>query len=676
MSSVLAFPYAPQQAWGMVFAKVKRAVVFMDDACAESLHWTGGAVKLFEAGAVDVKAFSSFEAGAANQPKAVFVVSTLLKGKTADVIKDIISLSAFRYSIVITAVAHSVHLFASNISVEAEGYPLFEQFEEKLCEWMGNMNYTAEVMHASLLFCPLSSHLLSTPALSRLFPLIPEDVNSINRTRPDKKKFTSFTDVDFGSLPDELQISIRVLVSSLSAMLDILSIKEECFAVGPTSRIIASELANSLHCKNRRKVAQNKASLLFIDRTLDLTGPVGHHGDSLAEKILSTLPSLPGHNSDVMVDMMELTCLRCDEETRNIIAPGCLAQPNDPAASVLWESMLNLKHKEGVMEVRRHLVETASKENLPIKMTLGRVTPEQLSSYILLFKNNFRALEDHCGILQLSLATVQTIKHPDFCKSDSFLAFERLLLQVLGDSGLHIVLRQMLPMIKTKKERRNEDLNGSDILVLLVYIYSLTNEILESSQLDEAEWEVKKALVNVIHDEISSCPLLQRITGCSSFSEMTSEKSQIVVDKMFETLRGITRNRAHLKQLRSVYTPGDNVHQGTYKPMLKQIVEEIYRVDRSEPSDIEHMSAGLTELLKTGFSMFMKVSRPHPSDHPVLILFVVGGVTPSEGRLIKEIVSSQKLATQVVVLTTRLLRPTDIPELLFATDRLHPDIGV
>uniref|UniRef100_A0A8C4SEQ5 Sec1 family domain containing 2 n=1 Tax=Erpetoichthys calabaricus TaxID=27687 RepID=A0A8C4SEQ5_ERPCA len=519
MSSVLAFPYAPQQAWEMVFAKVKRAVVFMDDACAESLHWTGGAVKLFEAGAVDVKAFSSFEAGATNQPKAVFVVSTLLKGKTADVIKDIISLSAFQYSIVITAVAHSVHLFASNISVEAEGYPLFEQFEEKLCEWMGNMNYTAEVMHASLLFCPLSSHLLSTPTLGRLFPLIPEDVNSINRTRPDKKKFTSLSDVDFGSLPVELQISIRVLVSSLSAMLDILSIKEECFAIGHTSRIIASELANSLHCKNRRKVAQNKASLLFIDRTLDLTGPVGHHGDSLAEKILSTLPSLPGHNSDIMVDMMELTCLRCDKETRNIIAPGCLAQPNDPAASVLWESMLNLKHKEGVMEVRRHLVETASKENLPIKMTLGRVTPEQLSSYILLFKNNFRALEDHCGILQLSLATVQTIKHPDFCKSDSFLAFERLLLQVLGDSGLHIVLRQMLPMIKTKKERRNEDLNGSDILVLLVYIYSLTNEILESSQLDEAEWEVKKALVNVIHDEISSCPLLQRITG-NAFSTL------------------------------------------------------------------------------------------------------------------------------------------------------------
>lgn len=31
---------------------------------------------------------------------------------------------------------------------------------------------------------------------------------------------------------------------------------------------------------------------------------------------------------------------------------------------------------------------------------------------------------------------------------------------------------------------------------------------------------------------------------------------------------------------------------------------------------------------------------------------------------------------QVLVLSTRLLRPTDIAELLFATPRLSPDIGV
>ncbi|XP_012663553.2 sec1 family domain-containing protein 2-like [Otolemur garnettii] len=74
--------------------------------------------------------------------------------------------------------------------------------------------------------------------------------------------------------------------------------------------------------------------------------------------------------------------------------------------------------------------------------------------------------------------------------------------------------------------------------------------------------------------------------------------------------------------------------------------------------------------------MFMKVSRPHPSDHPFLILFVVGGVTVSEAKMVKDLVTSLKPGTQVIVLSTRLLRPLNIPELLFATDRLHPDLGI
>lgn len=46
--------------------------------------------------------------------------------------------------------------------------------------------------------------------------------------------------------------------------------------------------------------------------------------------------------------------------------------PRSPAAQSLWETMLTSKHKEGVMEVRRQLVEAASKEKLPIKMSMGK----------------------------------------------------------------------------------------------------------------------------------------------------------------------------------------------------------------------------------------------------------------------------------------------------------------
>lgn len=99
MLSADVFTSFPGQMWEKVLSKVNKAVVFMDEPCAESLHWSGGAALLFEAGARNVKRFSSFEAGTDNEPKAVFVVSTLLKGRTADIIKDIISLSRFRYCV-------------------------------------------------------------------------------------------------------------------------------------------------------------------------------------------------------------------------------------------------------------------------------------------------------------------------------------------------------------------------------------------------------------------------------------------------------------------------------------------------------------------------------------------------------------------------------------------------
>lgn len=52
---------------------------------------------------------------------------------------------------------------------------------------------------------------------------------------------------------------------------------------------------------------------------------------------------------------------------------------------------------------------------------------------------------------------------------------------------------------------------------------------------------------------------------------------------------------------------GVYVLQATYRPFLRQILEEAFRPDRHECPDIEYMSGGLTDLLKTGFSMFMKV---------------------------------------------------------------------
>uniref|UniRef100_A0A3B3V9H7 Sec1 family domain containing 2 n=1 Tax=Poecilia latipinna TaxID=48699 RepID=A0A3B3V9H7_9TELE len=529
MSTAEVFTQLPLLMWEKVFAKVKKAVVFMDDRCAEALHWSGGAAALLQAGARNVKQFSSFEACGENEPKAVFVVSTLLKGRTVDIIKDIISLSHFQYCVVFTAVPHSVHLFANNVSTEMEGFPVFEQFEEKLCEWMGNMNYTAEVLHSPVVFAHVSQQLIVASPFAHLFPLLPADLESINAKRPEKKRFGTLNDLDGHSLPVELQIEIKSLVSALNSMFEAAGMREESFAVGPMSRIIAGELANHNQAKNRRKTAPNKASIIFIDRTMDLTGAVGHHGDNLAEKILTVLDPLPGHVTDVQVDMLELTSVQRTPHSQNTVAPGCLAQNQSSSARLLWETMLTSKHKEALMEVRRHLVEAATKEKLPIKMSMGRVTPDQLCSYVKLFRSSWEALESHCGVLQLGLATAQTLRHPNLARWDSCLGFERLLLQALGDSDFPAVLRQLLPLMKPRGgedssssgSRLGQDECGPDeLILLLIYLYTLAEEAQDSAdggeeeleKLEKLERELIGALTLVVTRETELSPLLQSLT--------------------------------------------------------------------------------------------------------------------------------------------------------------------
>ncbi|CAJ0936267.1 unnamed protein product [Ranitomeya imitator] len=216
-----------QKVWEPVLAKSRRAVVFVDEPCAEILHWCGGAELFLAAGALNVKEFSSFESGGPGEPKAVFVVSSPVRGRALAVLRDVVSQSSFQYCIVVTAVSPG----------EAEGRMVYEQLEEKLCEWMGNLGYTAEVLWAPLMLAPLSPWLLVAPAFHALCPLLPgQDLQTLNRSRPDKKRFPGLGDVDFPSLPPGLQAHIRSLVSGLSNLMEGIGVREECFSVGWVSQ--------------------------------------------------------------------------------------------------------------------------------------------------------------------------------------------------------------------------------------------------------------------------------------------------------------------------------------------------------------------------------------------------------------------------------------------------------
>lgn len=96
------------------------------------------------------------------------------------------------------------------------------------------------------------------------------------------------------------------------------------------------------------------------------------------------------------------------------------------------------------------------------------------------------------------------------------------MIQALGDSALPDVLKQLLPLIKSSKSGTGTDpgsdhLSVDELLVLLVYIYSLAQETKRQSQdeeqVEKVEGELIGALTLLLTQQTTLSPLLQDITG-------------------------------------------------------------------------------------------------------------------------------------------------------------------
>lgn len=99
--------------------------------------------------------------------------------------------------------------------------------------------------------------------------------------------------------------------------------------------------------------------------------------------------------------------------------------------------------------------------------------------------------------------------------------------QALGDSDFPSVLRQLLPLMKPCRVedgdasgcRSGEDECGPDeLILLLVYLYSLADEAQEGEEgedeeLEKLERELIGALTLVLTREPELSPLLQKLTG-------------------------------------------------------------------------------------------------------------------------------------------------------------------
>ncbi|CAH1787281.1 unnamed protein product [Owenia fusiformis] len=652
-----------------VLLKVKKAVVFIDDSSAECLHWNLGVIELFKAGALAVKQFSSFESGGKEAKKAVFLISSPLEGTALDILHDILSASSFQYVIVI--VTGSVTLqgfcrYGSSLGDKEEA-ELFPDYQDQLLEWMGNMNYTAEVLHRPINIAPVTKELFLLPSHSQLYPLLDTDLPHIVKTQEKsdgKAVVKSLEDVEHSHLPKDYLIQLRSLVDSVNGLLEILKVQEECYYIGNTSKLVASSLAAYQPAKNRRKNAQAKASIVFMDRSLDLALPGSHSMETLLDRVLNQLPNLPAHSTDVSINMHSLTDLHPNIPEDSCLVSGCLAQPGDSTAISLLNTMATAKQKEALMEVNRRLVESASTSGLPVKLDArpGRVSANTLESHVQLFRNNPDAIESHAGVLQLALATIQSLNGKE---STELVRLEKLLLQSIDDDSSPSGYMQLHQTVTRQTDMSIEDREVSfdDVIVLLVWLHSIAGN--QGYRDIEEVNQLKEALIIWILEGGETLP---EVIAMQVEETRQSDKDVLedVLDDVFTQLHAVGKARQNLKQNRSLLSASTMTAPASYKPLIKQLLGQIFDPAKPDLLDVHHKSSAFKDLLKSGFGYFMNVSKPRPNEHGLLILYIIGGTTTAELKLAKDTVASYNKDIKVLVGSDQLLKSKDVLSNLFS----------
>jgi len=625
---------------------------------------------MIAAGAVTVKEFSAFESDKQGHKKAVFILCSPVYGTTKVILQDIIQNSSFEYCVLITTAHARVHQFAK-YGGHQEGLNVmsaFNNLEEQMLEWMGNMNYTVEVLYSPLFIVPLTETVFLTPAFRNMFPLTEAHIPRIRELQlfrhkvADSQSFDSLSSVELTHLPLKVQVSVQHLVSSLHSLFVQLEVREDIYSLGHLSGLIANQLEILPDANNRRKTAANRCSLILIDRTLDLASVTSHNTDSLLDRILAVLPRLPGHTSDVAVNMSPICDTKVSSPLGNIVlAPGCLAQPSFDLCQQMLEWLVSKKQKDVLMSLHHHLTALAPSGGSNQVGKLLRVTPHSIDKLVGLFRGHTELIYQCSGLLQQALAVTQTLRSPRSSQLDTIVSIEKLLLKNLGSTkdGAGI-LAQVTQLVKTRRER---GLLLLDILGLLIHLYSLVGTDILFPAVEQSH--LLGALTQALYEDREqlqgSLPKLADSKAENDFADIAHD----IINK----LQHIASARKNLVRYRTLLSHHKPSQPPAFHSLFHQLMADVLDPACPDLRDLTYKSAGLKDLLKSGFSLLLNRQRQqHPLDNPQLIVFVLGGITAQEVKLIQEMVISSGQKTQVLVGSTRVLSPSDTVEAIFGTD--------
>ncbi|KAI6656619.1 Sec1 family domain-containing protein 2 isoform X3 [Oopsacas minuta] len=469
--------------------------LLLDEATAELIHWQTTRIH------VDILPHIS------NQPQnlKIYILEEVLSGKSppsTDEAAVFLLSSPLLQSTLISLNSYISKISASTII--CQNTALYKQLNESLIKTTADV----DIYHINCSNINIAPDIHLIPAYNTQ-PAIRSDIYYWQGAET-----TIGGKIEPNNISASYKLELQVLSEHILCLCSELGVTPDVFSIGSSSRVLAKNIISVIREDEPTEFGK-KASLILIDRTLDMATVLSHCGDNLLDRVCGCFPDWCDDSSDVRINMSRMFSEKYI--TPNYV-PGCLSQPNNIIAQNLIKSLATLRPQEVLLEIVASLLDGLKKmgHKSPLPQRLGRITSTHLSALLEAYsKLDIADIARHAGELQIAEACIGCLEGGERSREwDTMQSREKLLTLVLTqDTDAQSVNLQL-------KEIVDNSNNLSQLLTTLLYVMLSSSEIV----VREVEEIMKEEMVNKI------------VEGGENFLECLSDE-----------LKRIARNKASLR---------------------------------------------------------------------------------------------------------------------------------
>ncbi|CAK9821674.1 Sec1 family domain-containing protein 2 [Anthophora retusa] len=647
------------ECWTSIFTEVYDAVVYIDHCAIECLHWytaSKGYLTLKNAGAVAVYEFGMyhFRYVQVKHSKKAVVIST--SGDPAfyqRTIKMILAKNVFESCIVYCGAPCCTINYSETSTVEEKLN--YNKLKSDIKAWMtsGNLSQepTVNVIYVPIFLALLNKSLFVTPPFGELMPPLDANISKDTSTK------------------------LNLLAYSFFKLFDGINARLDVYSVGKLSEHLADSLENCTSSTDHRshlpKTPEIGVSLILIDRTLDLCTPTSNNTESFLTKILRTFPRLSHHDNDVAIDMSPAFGT-VTEVLQTCEIPGCLAS----IETATMDLFISQKEKELLSVANQFLNDIPLTKDSSKLKTPTRISGHSLEKLLNKMQTTSGIIDStmiHKGKLECILAIIQASTSRKVGQLDLLTSLEKLALQSLSVSReSSSILIQLSNIIRTRIHR---GLDIEHLLALLTHVYSLAGMQIRFSM--QQENQLEESIADAIFEDfqilkenpsVGSKSAYQRtllLLGVNDVA-VARETSYRIASRIIGSLRSVAEQRSTLQDYKYCMVKPNSQEPIRHMGILEQITKDIFCT--GEVRELRDLRKKSSSLISAGFNLILRgKTKRHPVDNAHVLIYIVGGITAEEAKVVQEVVSiyGKKKTSCVMLGGSRLLNPLDVVNKIF-----------